>query len=303
MPSISEIITVMKAQWPEHAAFIDKRFAEGNEYLFANASERVATMIQRLTGDDLPRFCSDYRWMCGNMFQEEVFFRKNKHYRLSSQKEAFETIYNNPEYMSRYISGLLMSQLFWSNQTAVIDYFDGVFLRKIKQGARYLEIGPGHGLFLSLADQSKKLSHIEAWDISQSSLASTRHALNALGASAEIELKAADVTAPHSTETRYDAVVISEVLEHLDQPDAALKSLFAVMENEGLIFINIPVNSPAPDHIHLWRTPKSFIEFVGECGLDVLENRMFPATGYTLEQARKREITINVCVIARKHGG
>lgn len=300
MSSILAVTNAVKSQWPEHATFIDKRFDQNHEYLFPDTSEHVAAMILRLTGSDLPQYCDDYKWMCGNIFQEEVFFRKNKHYRLSSQKEAYEKIYNNPDYMSRYINGLLLSQLLWSNQTAVIDYFNKKFLHKIKPSSRYLEIGPGHGLFLSLADQSGKLSSVEAWDISQSSLASTRHALDTLGASDEIALKAADVTVPNPTENKYDSVVISEVLEHLDNPSAALKSLMTVMEHEGLIFINIPVNSPAPDHIHLWRTPESFIEFVQSCGLDILDSACFPATGHTLEQARKRDITINVCVTAQK---
>src|SRR5262249_8035122 len=97
---------------------------------------------------------------------------------------------------------------------------------------------------------------------------------------------------------RFDSVVISEVLEHLEEPLRALCSLKEWMRPSGRIWINMPVNSPAPDHLYLLRTPEEMLELIAAARLVLKEYRVFPMTGVTLERERKHELTINVAAIA-----
>src|SRR3712207_7808068 len=64
---------------------------------------------------------------------------------------------------------------------------------------------------------------------------------------------------PRSTLFPYTTLfrsVISEVLEHLEQPGQALAFLRDCMTADGRIFINVPLNSPSPDHIYLLSSPE-----------------------------------------------
>ena len=98
------------------------------------------------------------------------------------------------------------------------------------------------------------------------------------------------------SEQKFDSVVISEVLEHLDQPDRALRNLAQSMRPRGHIFVNVPVNSPAPDHIYLWPDPEKVVELVASSGFDIAETALAPVTGHTVDSARKRKLTLNALI-------
>ena len=61
-----------------------------------------------------------------------------------------------------------------------------------------------------------------------------------------------------------------------------------------------PVNSPAPDHIYLWRNPEDIRTMVQSCGYEIEDFIEIPPTGKTLEQAYKQAIDISCITIARK---
>ena len=64
-----------------------------------------------------------------------------------------------------------------------------------------------------------------------------------------------DILAADEAPGKYDMVVISEVLEHLERPEQALSFLNSALNPGGLIYVNVPINSPSPDHIYLLEHP------------------------------------------------
>ncbi len=76
------------------------------------------------------------RWLCGVFLDEELFFRRTGRYRLSTFAEAFDTVYANPGFMSRYMNGLLMTHVLWRNHTDMLRYFCDVFLPQIRAAFR-----------------------------------------------------------------------------------------------------------------------------------------------------------------------
>ena len=110
--------------------------------------------------------------------QEELFFRRHDRYRLESLGQAIEEVYSQPAVMTRYMNGLLMSQLWWANHTRALLSYEEDFLAGA--AGRCLEIGPGHGLLMHLAARSGFAS-VEALDISAASLALTKAALGRMG--------------------------------------------------------------------------------------------------------------------------
>jgi 2-polyprenyl-3-methyl-5-hydroxy-6-metoxy-1,4-benzoquinol methylase len=162
----------------------------------------------------------------------------------------------------------------------------------------YLEVGPGHGLMVYFASQSPLASRIEAWDVSEVSLSHTRAALDLLGAGKPVSLVATDVMEARPSRI-YDLVVISEVLEHLERPDLALRSLRKAVAPAGRLFVNVPLNSPSPDHIFLFSTPDEVRELVEGAGFVVDELELFATQGRPIASALRQRVSISAGVVAR----
>ncbi len=293
-PSLERIVQAQLAAWPEHDDFLRKRFA-ATELGFA---ERVASLALRLAGDDLPRICADYKWMCERILEEELYFRRTGRYRLSTLAEARREVYDDHAYMTQYMHGVLLSHIFWANHTAVMEYYVDTFLASNPPGYRHLEIGPGHGLLLYFAAEDARSGAVAAWDLSAASLDATGHAMQALGVRRAPRLVRRDFADAVDDGERFDSIVISEVCEHLEDPRAALQSLRRSLAPGGRLFVNVPVNSPAPDHLYLLRTPEEAVDLVASSGYAIAETRFFPITGYSLERARKTDSTISCVVVA-----
>ena len=271
LPNLERLVAHQLSAFPEHGSFLTKRFSalSGAEM---NFSERIAEKVIQIAGDGVDRVCEDYRWLSGIILDEELHFRRTGRYRLSTFKEADAQVYSNIDLMSRYMNGVLASQLWWRNHTEMLRYFHDDFLERNPREFRHLEVGPGHGLFLSLAAASPNCGSAEAWDISDASLLKTRSALAAMRLDREVLLKKANIfDAPNE---KFTSIVFSEVLEHLEQPADALAILRGLLADGGRIFLNAPVNSPAPDHLYLFETPEQILQMIVDAGFAVESSRL-----------------------------
>lgn len=298
-PSLVAIVGAVIAVWPEHEKYCRTRFANDTPD-FLTRSEDLARLALLGMGDDLPRFAADYRWTSERFVEEEFFFLREGRYRLSTFAEAQRKVYDNPDFMPRYVRCILISQLIWDPHARAIDLFRTRFLPGIAAGTNYLEVGPGHGFFLYFASQQTNVARLEAWDVSASSIAETQRALATLGVTREIAIVHQDVLEAPARSGEFDAAVISEVIEHLERPDLALRSLYAALKPGGRIFINVPINSPAPDHIYLWESPEEMTAFVEAQGFVIDEAHFLPQTGCSLERALKLKVNISCVYIAHK---
>ena len=300
MKAVSAYQTIERAvveAWPGHAVALIKARPTGVDQ--CETQEEVSKLILKIVGNDIQRYVDGYRWMCQMILEEELEFRRSGRYRLSSFEEVERTVYANQDVMGRYMDGLLLSQVLWANHIALIDYYIRDFLGEVSSVISHLEVGPGHGLLLYLATLVTK-GRITGWDVSQTSLQQTQVTLERLGARHGIRLEERSLFSGHPVTEYFDCVVISEVLEHLEHPDAALREIFQRMQLGGRIFINAPVNSPTVDHIHLFRTPEELVHLVVAAGFKVESIRLAPTAGFTLERARKFGTTISCGIIGQR---
>jgi ubiquinone/menaquinone biosynthesis C-methylase UbiE len=300
MPELEAVTEAQIRAWPEHQHYLATRFGADDSSTLQRVNE-IAALALKIMGGELDRFCGDYRWMCDNFNEEQYYFAKSGRYRLATFAEAFERVYNNAEYMSRYVRGILLSQIFWRNHAQATDYFRTKFLPRNIDGYHHLEVGPGHGLFLYMAARDSRAGSVMGWDVSKSSLAATRRCLDILGVGDRVRLVERDVLdRPAADDGPFESILISEVLEHLERPDVALATLKQVLSEKGRILVNVPINSPAPDHIYLWKSFNEVAETVRSVGLRVTEAEYYPVTGYTLDEALKRRLSIS-CVVTCGH--
>jgi 2-polyprenyl-3-methyl-5-hydroxy-6-metoxy-1,4-benzoquinol methylase len=292
---LNRIIEAAVKVWPEHEKFLARSFAVRDE-LGLQMSEQVAQMTLALT-DDLTKLCTDYRWTCDRLLEEEVEFRRSGRYRRTSFAEVVREVYGCPQFMSRYVNGLLLSQTLWANHAAILELFARRFLPSLPQGWSLLEVGPGHGLMLCLAALSGRMGGLTGWDVSATSIESTKIALARMNVRQHVDLVVKDILDVGEVRA-FDAVVICEVIEHLERPDDALRTIRSAMACGGKLFVSVPVNSPAPDHIYLLRSPDEVKQLVERSGFAISEAHAFPMSGYTLERAKRGAMTISCCIMA-----
>lgn len=297
LPETRAIVDAVLAVWPDHAAYLVKSFAARNPAQLA-ATETAAVAARRLMAGDEARFAAGYKWTCDQLRDEEIFFHREGRYRLSTFAEAWDEVYSNHAYMAPYVDGLLLSQLMWFNHVGTFEMFLGRVLGGLKAPFDYLEIGPGHGLMVYLAAQSPLVRSLEAWDVSAVSLGETRAALATLGVMKPVSLVEVDILKAQEPAQQYDLITISEVLEHLEAPQVALAFLRKALRTGGRIFINVPLNSPSPDHIYLFSTPDELIDMIEAAGFRVVATEMFATQGRRIEAALANRVSVSTGIIA-----
>jgi SAM-dependent methyltransferase len=303
-PALTALVGALLDAWPEHRRYVERSF-ESRPADTLDVSEDVSGLIlalsKRLSGG-LTSLCADYRYLCDVIVMpEEIHFRRHGRYRLSSFADANRECYANPPMMNRYMNGLLLSNVFWDNHARVFSYFARDYLGSLPAGASLLEIGPGHGLFLFFAARRANRGAVTGWDISETSVANTREALRAMTLDGAVDLAVRDWFAPDNGDTeQFDAIVLSEILEHLEDPVGALHLAHRRLKPGGTVFVNVPANSPAPDHIYLVNSPEHAAALAVEAGFEIVDSAAFPMTGATLDRARKQKLAISCVVVGRR---
>jgi SAM-dependent methyltransferase len=148
--------------------------------------------------------------------------------------------------------------------------------------SRILELGCGNGATGVLALRAKKCSTYVGIEMFGPAADAARQVLTHVhsGDIAAIEL-------PYEPAT-FDALILSEVLEHLVEPERELRRLVRLLRPGGLVFASSPNISHwriiaslllgrfdysdfgAMDRTHLrWFTPKSFQSLFESCGVEV----------------------------------
>jgi 2-polyprenyl-3-methyl-5-hydroxy-6-metoxy-1,4-benzoquinol methylase len=296
-PALAALFERQIALTPKHTGSLRKRLTGSTAAHLAMANE-IAGWVITLAGADLDQVLLDYDWICKLVLTEELNFRRTGAYRLKTFADAVAEVYSNDELMSHYMNGLMITQVWWSNHTEASIFYRNSFLRGFKTPFRHLEIGPGHGMMLYLAGQEPMCQTLAAWDVSPESIEKTRDAMTKLGAARTTDLRVQDIFAAPPQGATFDSIVLSEVLEHLEHPRAALGQIKPLLAPGGRLFINMPVNSPAPDHLFLLPSPEAVVSFVESCGYRIEQSQFAPQTNMTLEQARRTESTITTLVIA-----
>jgi 2-polyprenyl-3-methyl-5-hydroxy-6-metoxy-1,4-benzoquinol methylase len=297
-PKLKALFERQTAATPVHAASLQKRLSASDADHLGMADE-IAGYIMQLAGDGLDQCLQDYDWICKLVLQEELHFRRTGGYRLKTFAEAVEQVYSNDAMMARYMNGLMMTQVWWSNHTEATRFYINAFLKGFTKPFTHLEIGPGHGLLLYLAGREPLCASLEAWDVSAESIEQTRAALRKLGSRDGAKLAVQDIFADMPMGASYDSIVLAEVLEHLETPREALQQIRGILAPEGRLFINMPVNSPAPDHLFLLHSPEEVVSFVETCGYRIEQSMFAPQTNMTLDRARRTQSTITTAIIAR----
>lgn len=296
-PSLSALLELVLGEWPEHEPFLSKGMRLRSPPLL-DMSDRMARALLDLAGDKAINYARDYRALCAVIRDEELAFARTGRYRYSTFAEAQSNVYSDAAFMSQYMNGLLFSHVLWNMHASSLHFFRDRVSARVKAGGSVLEIGSGHGLLLFLAMRDLKMASATAWDLSEVSLEQTRHALERLGVLGKASFAIQDMHAVQPGGETFDLVILSHILEHLEDPVAGLRQVRHLLARGGIVFINIPFNAPMPDHLVLLRSPQDVQNLISSAGFNIVEMGVHTTQGAQLGTALKQQTAVTCSIVA-----
>lgn len=197
--------------------------------------------------------------------------------------------------MSQYMVGLQLSGYIWKSHLTMHRWFRN----KLKSfaGTNYLEIGPGHGQYFLEAVNMQGFEHYYRIDLSESSLNLTLDWCRRFRKEGidnyEMIL---DNFPEHTFEQKFDAVCMSEVLEHLEKPMDHLKKIFEITNDGADVYILVPINAPAIDHIYLFHNVEEVFDMVKDAGFTIKDHICSTGNDISYEKAVKKKSAVNLAL-------
>lgn len=195
--------------------------------------------------------------------------------------------------------GLALTVFLWPNHLKTKRFFEKRL--PLDMAGRYLEIGPGHGLFFMTAMRLGRFSSHTGIDVSPTSVQMTRGILKSMmsGNVSDYEIIERDFLKWKSQED-FDAIVMGEVLEHIEAPVDLLRRIASVARSDSFIFVTTCIDSPTVDHITHYTSMKSIADHVHEAGLRIRENLLVPYGDLSLEESAANRLPVTVAMTLEK---
>ena len=212
-------------------------------------------------------------------------------YLLGSEREALQAAYDNERvFGGYYLPGLLLSEALWPNHFVLGQAFLRSFVPRIVDGAEVLEIGVGTGYHLDLLLSRRPNVRYTGFDISGYAIDFCRHyAFGTSGEDARARFIQGNVSAglPLPSES-VDAVVMGEILEHIDDPASVLRDVRRVLRPGGGMFVTTVAFAANIDHIYMFEKISDIRGILTENGWRIEEDWPLPVyPADTPEMARR----------------
>jgi 2-polyprenyl-3-methyl-5-hydroxy-6-metoxy-1,4-benzoquinol methylase len=157
------------------------------------------------------------------------------------------TAYWNEVYQREWESGAIKSDEYSRDYGPIHD----VILQLIPDGSRVLDIACGPGLLCRKIKQLLPAAQVTGVDFSQYAIARNRGRDAPLG----IEYVCLDIrTSLRSLTRTFDVITMCEILEHLEEPEAAVASALSLLRPGGRFILTCPHDDgiPDPEHLRTW---------------------------------------------------
>lgn len=219
--------------------------------------------------DDLVR---SYLAICDDTRREQLYFSRKGKYRLSDVLTARAKVYENEAIMRPYMLGLAVTQIFWEHHQQLFAFFKKCLRSMDIQ--HYLEIGPGHGLFLVEAINQNPSAQHTAVDLSQTSIQISQDMLDTfLGERNSAKLLLADLF-EWEAKDKFDFITVGEVLEHVENPHEMMKKIGEFLAPNGHVWVSTCANCPAIDHVYLFENAQHIRETLTSCSYEILDEQV-----------------------------
>jgi 2-polyprenyl-3-methyl-5-hydroxy-6-metoxy-1,4-benzoquinol methylase len=206
--------------------------------------------------------------------------------------------------MLSYMTGLALSQYLWRTHYEMFSHLKKQLHKNKREIKTYLEIGPGHGLFLKNAiDILDTNVDMTAIDISPISLDISKSIIKHFFPIKKINFINKDML-DLNLNANFDFIVMGEVIEHVENPHLLLNKINNLLTKRGNAFLSTCVNCPAIDHVYHFHSVQEIRDMFESCGLSILSEKILPVEDLPMNEIVEKKITINYsAIVARSSNG
>lgn len=237
----------------------------------------------------LPTVVRHYLELIEDMTALQQVYARTGNYPFHTFSDAERAVYADHARMSRHLDGLGLAQFLWIDQVERFRFFQE-WLAQLEAGP-YLEIGPGHGLYLQSALARSALAPFTVVDVSAASLERAR-----CFAGEDPDYVHADCLS-WSPPQRFQALTFAEVLEHVEAPTPLLNRLHTLLQPGGTVFFSSPVHAPMPDHILAWPSVVHLRQLLRAHDFTIVRERCVAVDHLPLDTAERLRLPIMYAAI------
>jgi SAM-dependent methyltransferase len=298
----SSILDAVIRKSPFQKKKITGLLADMDESYFEQAESFAAILMKYLDSNniDVDYIAGAYLKMCADVMIEQKKFMQSGVYSCESFPEAMKNIYGNEDAMKAYMHGLLLSQFLWKNHYMIYDFFlkEGLAAGDI---GRYLEIGPGHGLFLSQAAKLFPKASFLAIDVSRASIDMSKKIVKIFSGRDDIVFECGDIQ-KHAVPGKYDFIGMCEVIEHVEDPRMLLSAAKNLLSQDGRLFITTCANCPAVDHLYNFANVEAIEKMISGSGLSIIKAIALPVENIPRDRWTETCAAVNYAAILEAAG-
>lgn len=267
------ILTELGHQMP----FLLRATAAGSPSLAARLSEleNIGRNLSRLYGEKeawIAKTVRGYVMLSLEFLKLQRELEKSGRYLLSSEREALQAAYDNEKvFGGYYLPGLLLSEALWPNHFVLGQAFKQSLVSELPKNAHVLEVGVGTGYHLDLLLTCRPDVRYTGFDISSYAIDFCRHyAFGTSGEDQRVNFIQGNVSdgLPFPGE-RFDAIVMGEILEHIDNPAAVLRDAIRTLRPEGAMFLTTVAFAANIDHIFMFERIADIRDILADTGWEI----------------------------------
>ncbi len=298
--NFDHLIALVGRRSPLQKKKLDAYLARQDDHFHRDAEEFATRYggFLRSQGISVEQSVDAYLKLCNTILRCQIDFMRTGRYPAADAATAAAEVYSDAKRMLPYMVGLAMSQYLWETHHAIFRFFVAELRRRRGEVRSYLEIGPGHGLFLDRA-----LSELgndvmaTAVDISPTSIDITRAIMEFFRPGARnLTYRTGDVMTL-AMPGRFDFITMGEVLEHVDAPGELLAKTRSLLAPGGAAYVSTCANCPAVDHVYQFNNVDEIRALLTGSGLKIERDLALPAENLPMDEVIKRRITVNYCAM------
>lgn len=295
---LETLVSKIEKADPLHGKRIRKNIKGYDELYFDLMSTFLQKYIRFLEADgkDLDFAINCYmKWLADFRYQH-LRFMENGKYMSESFEEVNQRVYGNPEIMEWYYHGLLISQALWDQHYVMFSFFIRNLPEYKDSVKTYLEIGGGHGLFISEAIRILNADvDFNLLDISPTAIEMSKKFIE----DNRVNYILCDIF-KFKPEKKYDFITLGEVLEHIEEPVKLMETLKSFLSDSGTIFVTVPANAPTLDHLYLFHDADDIRKIFEEAGLEIVKETSKYAEDLPKEKLEKFKVTLEYGAFLKK---
>ena len=203
----------------------------------------------------------------------QVDFMRTGVYLPQTYAEAEAAVYANDAYMrDTYLPGLLLAWYLWPHHYRQLQFFR-TFVRDMSRSncQKFYEVATGTGVYSRIALQGAQSAVGVGFDISPASCAFTENHITAF--CCRERYKTVLLNVMEDSPEPVDWLICVELLEHLPDPMALLRTLRRMLRPGGRAFIATALNAPNSDHLYLYRTGDEIMGQLYDAGFHVIQSQ------------------------------